>query len=641
VKDIKNRFWEYTPINRDQLNSIEFSLPIPKDDGPNSFVFSIFGSPPGANIEGEAKFDLIVDTTAPSVTDFRSSIHGDEIEMSWAFLEVGSGLDTSTLEYSIFRNDMIHVPWTSIINPYIKDGRLWIKISDLSGDDLEIKLRMADRVGNDHSTDQVFIITPDPVPAHDVSIGEVDINPDIVLINQVIGFSSMVHNHGTEDESDLQVEIQRNDEVLTYIDVADLPAGSSREIRWTWKAVDGTSEFKIIIDPQNRINDDDLTDNEIKFIIEPEYLDIKAREDYLLTSDPDAENMDLITLSFSIRSIGSIESGSIKVTFSQDGKYMGLYQLPSIYKEGSRELVVDWKVDSSVRNLTLMIDPYNEILESIEENNLVHFENPYFEVEKIPGKEIPEEDIEDEGALESGTMIQDEKENGDNGGTIFIGPEIEKENIENEVAPSIPVVVKPTPEDPEVLPPFILPTAGFIIGTSFLGLALFGLRSEMIRFKLLGLLIPLYSKIKKSKIEKGVRHEILGYLKAKPGANYSELKRNLDLNDGSLVHHLRILEREEKIYSKKMGKYKLFYVSAYRRQASIRDYISPFQLRIVELILENPGIVPKKLSNILDRSQTDMSYHLSELSRNGLLDKRKKGRNIHYYIADEYSDIMI
>jgi predicted transcriptional regulator len=238
-------------------------------------------------------------------------------------------------------------------------------------------------------------------------------------------------------------------------------------------------------------------------------------------------------------------------------------------------------------------------------------------------------------------MIQDEKENGDNGGTIFIGPEIEKENIENEVAPSIPVVVKPTPEDPEVLPPFILPTAGFIIGTSFLGLALFGLRSEMIRFKLLGLLIPLYSKIKKSKIEKGVRHEILGYLKAKPGANYSELKRNLDLNDGSLVHHLRILEREEKIYSKKMGKYKLFYVSAYRRQASIRDYISPFQLRIVELILENPGIVPKKLSNILDRSQTDMSYHLSELSRNGLLDKRKKGRNIHYYIADEYSDIMI
>jgi predicted transcriptional regulator len=107
-----------------------------------------------------------------------------------------------------------------------------------------------------------------------------------------------------------------------------------------------------------------------------------------------------------------------------------------------------------------------------------------------------------------------------------------------------------------------------------------------------------------------------------------------------LVHHLRVLEREEKIYSKKMGKYKLFYVSSYRRQASIRDYISPFQLRIVEIILQNPGIVPKKLSKILDRTQTDMSYHLSELSRNGLLEKRKKGRHIHYYIADEFSEIL-
>jgi DNA-binding transcriptional ArsR family regulator len=319
---------------------------------------------------------------------------------------------------------------------------------------------------------------------------------------------------------------------------------------------------------------------------------------------------------------------------------MGLYQIPSIYKEGSRELVVDWKVDTSAKNLTLMIDPYNEVLESIEDNNLVNFHNPFFEETSEIVPDIKEESGEEEETTEEKVLKNDDPKEMEDGRTVFTGPEIERDGVENKGSPSLPIVVSPAPEDPEALPPFVLPTASFIIGTSLLGFALFGLRNEAFKLKLLGLLIPLYSKIKKSKIEKGIRHEILGYLKAKPGANYSELKRNLDLNDGSLVHHLRILEREEKIYSKKMGKYKLFYVSSYRRQASIRDYISPFQLRIVELILENPGIVPKKLSRILDRSQTDMSYHLSELSRNGLLEKRKKGRNIHYYIADEYSDIL-
>lgn len=308
MKDIKGRFWEYTPLNRAQLNSVEFSLPIPQDDGPNTFEWIIASFPPGANIEGEARFDFIIDTTSPAVTDFRSNIIGDDLEMSWAFLEEGSGLDDSTLQYSIYMNEEIYIPWTPVGSPTLKDGRLWIQVSDLPREDLEVRLKMADRVGNDHSSDQTFLVSMDPIPAHDISIGEVEYNPDVVLINQQIGFSAVVRNHGAEDEQDLQVEVMRNDRIVTYVDVPDLPAGSSREVRWNWKAVDGTSEFKVIIDPQDSINDDNIDDNMVKFIIEPEYLDIKAREDYLLPSDPDAENMDLITLSFSIKSIGSIES---------------------------------------------------------------------------------------------------------------------------------------------------------------------------------------------------------------------------------------------------------------------------------------------------------------------------------------------
>jgi len=638
VKDQTGRFWEYKPTNRDQLQTVSFSMTVPLMDGRNIFEFSVFESPPGSVIYGKTSFDFKIDSTPPTLADFRHSSKNGDVHLDWALVEEGSGLDFKNMEYAIFDDASIIVPWLPINPENVVDGRLKIDASEISGDDLSVRLKLADRVGNDHPSDQSYDIVLDPVPAHDISIGEIRHSPDTIIINQIVTFFATVYNQGTEDEGLVQVEISRNDEVENYIDV-DLPAGSSREIRWTWKALEGTSDFKVVLDPQGRVEEDYPSDNTIKFLIEPDYLDVTARTDHLVISNPEAQNTELVTLTFVIRSIGGIESGPIKVTFLQDERFMGLYQVPSIYKEGSKELTVDWKVDTSARNLTLMIDPYNEILESVEDNNNIVFPNPFYK----PAEEAPvvvDEPVEPEEPVKDTPVADEVVKDVPAGGTIWKGEEIPDKKVDNYVEPSVSPVITPTPDSPKVLPPFILPTAGFIIGTGLFGLAIFGLRSEIIRFKLLGLLIPLYSKLKKNKIEKGVRHEILGYLKAKPGANYSELKRNLDLNDGSLVHHLRVLEREEKVYSKKMGKYKLFYVSSYRRQASIKDYISPFQLRILEIILENPGIVPKKLSRILDRSQTDMSYHLGELARNGLLEKRKKGRNIHYYLSEEFADLF-
>ncbi|MGA1820508.1 MAG: CARDB domain-containing protein [Thermoplasmatota archaeon] len=638
VKDSSGRFWEYKPTNREQLQTVSFSLPVPRMDGRNIFEFTVFESPPGSVVMGKAFFDFKIDSTPPTLADFRHSSKNGDIHLDWALVEEGSGLDFGSMEYALFDGGSIVHPWSPIGPDMVMDGRLKIDVPDVTGDDLSVRLKLADRVGNNYPSDQSYDVVLDPLPAHDISIGDLRHSPDTIIINQAVTFFATVYNQGTEDEGQVQVEVSRNGEVEKYIDV-DLPAGSTREIRWTWKAVEGTSDFRVVLDPQGRVEEDFPSDNTLKFLVEPDYLDITARTDHLMISNPDAENTDLVTLTFAIRSIGGIESGPIKVTFLQDGKFMGIYQVPSIYKEGSKELSVDWKVDTSARNLTLMIDPYNEILESVEDNNNIVFPNPFFDPEEEPP--IPVEETEEPvGPVKDQPVTEEGAKDVPTGGTTWKGEEIREEVTDTDVQPNVAPLISPAPEDPEVLPPFILPTASFIIGTGLFGLAVFGLRSEVLRFKMLGLLIPLYSKLKKSKIEKGVRHEILGYLKAKPGANYSELKRNLDLNDGSLVHHLRVLEREDKVYSKKMGKYKLFYVSSYRRQASIKDYISPFQLRIMEIILQNPGIVPKKLSRILDRSQTDMSYHLGELSRNGLLEKKKKGRNIHYYISEDFADVF-
>jgi predicted transcriptional regulator len=511
--------------------------------------------------------------------------------------------------------------------------------------DTEIGIQLTDMVGNRLYSDHDYHITFDPTPDHDLVIGqEVHFSPDPVIVNQVIHFRSTIINKGSMDENDILIEVMRDGGLISRINLPFLAAGSTREIRWQWKAVEGLSMFKLIIDPYKTIDDLCPQNNERSFEISSDYLDVFVNDDSIIFSDEEAENMDLISISFSIRSIGSIESGPIKLILRQDDKFLGLYQISSIFEEGSIRLTVDWKIDSSVHVFSIEVDPYNEVLESVEDNNVVYFENPFYFEPLEDEKENAENDIED-ADINDPIMptIKTEKDQ-DQGGTIWSGPVIGNDDGETEPVTyeeTLPVPVPPPQEDEKYdLPLLLIPTIGTIIGTASVGITITAIRNEILRFKLIGLLIPLYSKLKKNKIEKGVRYEILGYLKAKPGANYSELKRNLDLNDGSLVHHLRILEREERIFSKKMGKYKLFYISSYKRESSIQDYISPLQIRILDIINREPGMVPKKLSRILDRSQTDMSYHLSELSRNGLLEKRKKGRNIHYYVNEEFIGVL-
>lgn len=649
VIDDKGKYWPYFAPSRSSLNNINFAIPVPTYDDDTEFRFKIMDAPINSQIRGSSMFNFYVDSTPPSIGDFRYRMQDDRISVDWAYNEIGSGLRTDGIQYRLRWDEGTSSGWRQVSDLNTLNGRLSFDIpldqNMRSKGDVRIAMRTVDRVDNRMTTDHDFFVGMDPTPEHDIALdGDIHLSQEIVIVNQITQFRTSIVNRGTSDESDIPVEIMRNGQLVERQIIPFMAAGSRRELRWEWLATEGESNFVVNVDPYDRIQDEVPENNRKDISISSDYLDVYVKEDYLFLSDDDAKNMELITLHFGVRSIGSVPSGPITIIFKQDNRFMGTFQIDSIDQEGSRELTIEWKVDQSAKELILEVDPYNEILESMEENNRVSFENPFFiEPVIVDIDEPPVDPVIDDVSEEPVDNGNDNTDPDNDGGTIWSGPVVDQDEI---LPPPDSSGIMPYPNaDPEDTPsleinPMILPTIGTILGTASVGLTIAGIRNEILRFKFIGLLIPLYSKIKKSKIDKGVRHEILGYLKAKPGANYSELKRNLDLNDGSLVHHLRVLEREEKVYSKKMGKYKLFYVTAYRRESSIADYISPLQMRILDLINKNPGIVPKKLSKILDRSQTDMSYHLSELSRNGLLEKRKKGRHIHYYLSDEFSDVF-
>ncbi|OYT49874.1 hypothetical protein B6U83_01255 [Thermoplasmatales archaeon ex4484_36] len=156
------------------------------------------------------------------------------------------------------------------------------------------------------------------------------------------------------------------------------------------------------------------------------------------------------------------------------------------------------------------------------------------------------------------------------------------------------------------------------------------LRREALKYRLLTLFFPLYSKLKREKIESGIRWEILGYLKAKPYATFSDIKKDLGLTNGTLIHHLRILEREELVRSRKVGKYKVFYPID-RKMPEDFNYLSPVKRKILQYIMDHPGAVQKSIARLLGKSPTDLNYHLNELYRMGLIRKKREGKFVKYY----------
>ncbi|TLZ69938.1 MAG: hypothetical protein E6K10_09400 [Methanobacteriota archaeon] len=79
------------------------------------------------------------------------------------------------------------------------------------------------------------------------------------------------------------------------------------------------------------------------------------------------------------------------------------------------------------------------------------------------------------------------------------------------------------------------------------------------------LVLPLYTRMKKEEVlDQFTRGQIYGYIVVHPGDSYVDVKRNLQLNNGTLTHHLNVLERDGLIRSKNVGTRKLFFAAGAR-----------------------------------------------------------------------------
>ena len=147
--------------------------------------------------------------------------------------------------------------------------------------------------------------------------------------------------------------------------------------------------------------------------------------------------------------------------------------------------------------------------------------------------------------------------------------------------------------------------------------------------KRFGILIPLYSRIKKSEVlDNKLRERIHNRILTNPGENLGTIKNKLHLNNGAVIHHLTRLEKEGFIKSQRDGMYRRFYPNGTR----LPDVVE-IQEEIRRAIQRNEGITQSEIAIKIGVSRQVVNYHVKLMIKNGTVRLQKNGRESKCFLG--------
>ena len=145
------------------------------------------------------------------------------------------------------------------------------------------------------------------------------------------------------------------------------------------------------------------------------------------------------------------------------------------------------------------------------------------------------------------------------------------------------------------------------------------------------------------------RCRLMGYLTANPGCHFRALMSALDMSNGQITHHLRILEAEEHVWRKGDGRLVRYYPLTNQLNPATAEEdlpvppLSPdpnsLQGKILSLLDQDGDLgqfpTQAELAKRLEKSQQLISHHLRTLQKFGLVERRKMGLMNRYKLTRE------
>ena len=227
-------------------------------------------------------------------------------------------------------------------------------------------------------------------------------------------------------------------------------------------------------------------------------------------------------------------------------------------------------------------------------------------------KNIGEEDIIVNAITNDGTIFEDNIKS-----KIKV---IEAENLENEETNQMNM-----PEINAERSLLLLGIAGILYQIK---------RSENLKY--LGLkffFVPLYSRLQKDTLtDEPTRQKLLKYIYSEPGANFKQLKDKFSLHNGTLAHHINILENHDIITSHRSGRQRLFFPMGVNQEISRVSLVTnETQRNIMDIVKDTPGITQAMISKQLGMSRQKVNYHVNSLVDKAFLKIEKQGRITRLY----------
>ena len=153
------------------------------------------------------------------------------------------------------------------------------------------------------------------------------------------------------------------------------------------------------------------------------------------------------------------------------------------------------------------------------------------------------------------------------------------------------------------------------------------LSTEYGKFGAVKLLLPFYTRVKKDEVlNHEVRELVYDYVRNHPGEHFRAILTKLQLTNGTLVHHLNTLERQEFIKSERDGPFKRFYPSGRQFTENVLE-INGIQKKILDAISASPGITQKILAQQLQTTPPTINYHVKALREVRLINIKRDGKN--------------
>lgn len=412
-----------------------------------------------------------------------------------------------------------------------------------------------------------------------VHVEEIAYQPDLhvtiqpsthdVLIGDKIEITVVIENIGNDDAWGFDVNYYNGKGVFDFDTIGLIPYGLNRTIRFEYTPMaEGQDRIHVLVDPRNDIIEFDEDNNEAYFDLSIHPRPLPEMIIEFLATNGSFEAEKVTFISIILMNTGTVAAENVSTY---------LY----------------------IENM-LMVEELFESVGAGERTTIVYSWTPKSE------------------GLYTAHII------------VYVGDVIH----DNQYIRDIPIDPKPdpNPENPNDIPVVLLIASGgllfILLGTvGFAGL-------ENTKYRLLGSLVmtPLYTRLKKEDtLNHEVRARVYEHIVSHPGVSYATILEALELKNGTLVHHLRTLEREHYVKSKKDGKFKRFY--QWGTKVGERDprFLTDIQMEIVDIIKGTPGVSQASIANTLHRSRQSINYQIKILADADLIHVIKHGISTRCY----------